>query len=197
MRSLLWLLASWPFPGSLETSSESPHSNLGFGKFFVCLLLCLYLSFYSNSFRVLCLPFMDFDSLLLYFVCQVRDKDLMSFSYVRYPVLPALLVKADAFLSMCSIDIFVKYQAIWLLKFMYWSSILLHWYKPSCCFCYHGSLIKLGIRYSDTSSISLLVDKDHLSFSELTNDRGLGGVGRNFFQETSKMVERRKLDKCP
>lgn len=100
MRSPLRLLASWPFPGSLETSSESPHSNLGLGKVFVCLLLFLFVSlsfFYSNSFRVLCLQFMDFDSLLLYFVCQVRDKDLISFSYVRYPVLPALLVKVDAF----------------------------------------------------------------------------------------------------
>lgn len=136
--------------------------------------------------------------ILLYFVCQVRDKDLMSFSYVRYPVLPALLVKVDAFFfCQCSIDIFVKYQATWLLKFMYLSFLLLHWSKPSCCFCYYSSLIKFGIRQSDTSSISLLVDKDHLSFSELANDRGLGGVGRNFFQETSEMVERRKLDKCP
>lgn len=62
--------------------------------------LCLFISyfpFYSSSFRVLCLSFKDFDSLLLYFVCQVRNKDLVSFSYVRYPVLPALLVKVDAF----------------------------------------------------------------------------------------------------
>lgn len=94
-----FLAFSWEPRDLFRKSSFKLRAWKGF-CLFASLLVCL-LFFYSNSFRVLCLTFKDFGSLLLYFVCQVSTKDLMSFSYVRYPVLPALVVKVDAFFCQC------------------------------------------------------------------------------------------------